>query len=155
MDRHDRIEEQLTKVPLFEGLSKKELRLVSRLATPLEEPAGTVLVREGTTGREFIVVLAGEIEVRKGARVVATLGPGSYVGEIGLLDHRPRTATVVATTPVTIEVIAQREFAGLLSTAPEICPKLIPMMAARPVDLDEQQDGPPALLRAEEQAHPR
>jgi len=51
MDRHDRIEEQLAKVPLFEGLSKKELRLVSQLATPLEEPEGTVLVREGATGR--------------------------------------------------------------------------------------------------------
>jgi CRP-like cAMP-binding protein len=155
MDRHDRIEEQLTKVPLFEGLSKKELRLVSRLATPLEEPAGTVLVREGTRGREFIVVLAGEIEVRKGDRVVATLGPGSYVGEIALLDHRPRTATVVATTPVSIEVIGQQEFAGLLSKVPEICPKLIPMMAARLADLDEQQGGPQPLLRAQEQANPR
>ena len=50
MDRHDRIEQQLAQVPLFEGLSKKELRLVSQLATPLEEPEGTVLVREGAAG---------------------------------------------------------------------------------------------------------
>jgi CRP-like cAMP-binding protein len=155
MDRHDRIEEQLAKVPLFEGLSKKELRLVSQLATPLEEPAGTVLVREGTAGREFIVVLAGEIEVRKSDRVVATLGPGSYIGEIALLDHRPCTATVVATTPVSIEVIAQREFAELQSKVPELCPKLVPMMAARLADLDEHQDGPPPLLRAQEQRNPR
>ena len=93
MDRHDKIEEQLAKIPLFEGLSKKELRLVSQLATPLSEPAGTVLVREGAAGHEFIIVLDGEIEVRKGDTVVATRGPGTYVGEIALLDHRPRTAT--------------------------------------------------------------
>jgi CRP-like cAMP-binding protein len=139
MDRHDRIEEQLAQVPLFEGLSKKELKLVSQLATPLEEPAGTVLVREGAAGHEFIIVLDGEIEVRKGDTVIATRGPGTYVGEIALLDHRPRTATVVATTPVSIEVIGQREFAGLLSEVPEISQKLIPVMAARLADLDEAE----------------
>ena len=137
MDRHDKIEEQLAKIPLFEGLSKKELRLVSQLATPLSEPAGTVLVREGAAGHEFIIVLDGEIEVRKGDTVVATRGPGTYVGEIALLDHRPRTATVVAKTPVSIEVIGQREFAGLLSEVPEISAKLLPVMAARLADLDD------------------
>jgi hypothetical protein len=72
MDRHDRIEEQLAQVPLFEGLSKKELRLVAQL-----------------------------------------------------------------------------------STVPEICQKLIPVMAARLADLDEQEDGSPPLLRADEPANPR
>jgi len=137
MDRHDKIEEKLAEVPLFEGLSKKELRLVSHLATPLTEPAGTVLVREGAAGHEFIIVLDGEIEVLKGDTVVATRGPGTYVGEIALLDHRPRTATVVAKTPVSIEVIGQREFAGLLSEVPEISAKLLPVMAARLADLDD------------------
>ena len=68
---------------------------------------------------------------------IATRGPGTYVGEIALLDHRPRTATVVAKTPVSIEVIGQREFAGLLSEVPEISQKLIPAMAKRLADLDE------------------
>lgn len=139
MNRHDRVEEQLAQVPLFEGLSKKELKLVSQLATPLQEPAGAVLVREGAVGHEFIIVLEGEIEVRKGDRVVATHGPGSYVGEIALLDHRPRTATVVAKTPVSIEVIGQREFAGLLAEVPEITQKLLPVMAKRLADLEEPQ----------------
>ena len=79
-----------------------------------------MLTREGATGHEFIIVLDGEVEVRKGNNVIATRGPGTYVGEIALLDHRPRTATVVATTPVRIEVIGQREFAGLMSEVPEI-----------------------------------
>ena len=59
MDRHERIDEQLAKVPLFSGLSKKELQLISQLATYLEEPAGTVLTEEGKPGHEFIIVLDG------------------------------------------------------------------------------------------------
>ena len=80
MDRHERIEDQLAKVPLFSGLSKKELKLISQLATYLEEPAGTVLTEEGKPGHEFIIVLDGEIEVRQGGKVVAERGAGAYVG---------------------------------------------------------------------------
>ena len=136
MDRHDRIEEQLAQVPLFEGLSKKELRMISQLATYLEEPAGPVLTREGATGHEFIIVLDGEIEVSQGGRVVATRGAGSYIGEIALLDHRPRTATVTAKTPIRIEVIGQREFAGLLVEVPELSQQLLGAMARRLEDLE-------------------
>jgi CRP-like cAMP-binding protein len=136
VDRHERIEEQLARVPLFEGLSKKELRLVAQLSTYLEEPAGAVLTREGETGHEFIIVLDGEVEVTRGDEVIAKRGPGTYVGEIALLDHRPRTATVVAKTPVKLEVIGQREFAGLMAEVPEISQKLLPAMAKRLADLD-------------------
>ena len=125
MDRQARIEEQLAEVPLFSSLSKKEIRQISQLATPLGEPTGAVLVQEGRIGHEFIIVLEGEIEIRKGDQVIATRRPGSYIGEIALIDHRPRTATVVATTPVSIEVIGQlrvrrpaRGGARALSAAP-------------------------------------
>jgi CRP-like cAMP-binding protein len=138
VDRHERIEEQLARVPLFEGLSKKELRLVAQLSTYLEEPEGSVLTKEGETGHEFIIVLDGEVEVRRGGQVIATRGPGTYVGEIALLDHRPRTATVVAKTAVRLEVIGQREFAGLTAEVPEISQKLLPVMAKRLADLDAE-----------------
>ena len=138
MDRHERIDEQLSHVPLFSSLSKKELRLISQLATYLEEPAGTVLVQEGKVGHEFIIVLDGEIEIRKGDQVIATRGPGSYIGEIALIDHRPRTATVVATTPVSIEVIGQREFAGLLAEVPDLSQQILATVARRLADLDEK-----------------
>lgn len=139
MDRQDRIDEQLAKVPLFQGLSKKELRLISQLATYLEEPAGAVLTQEGKVGHEFIIVLDGEVEIRQGDRVVATRGAGSYVGEIALIDHRPRTATVIAKTPVSIEVIGQREFAGLLAEVPELSQQLLAAVARRLADLDRQE----------------
>ncbi len=140
MDRHERIDEQLAQVPLFSSLSKKELRQISQLATPLERPAGTVLVQEGKIGHEFIIVLEGEIEVRKGDQVIATRGPGSYIGEIALIDHRPRTATVVAITAVSIEVIGQREFSELLIDMPELSQQLLATVARRLSDLDAKTE---------------
>jgi CRP/FNR family transcriptional regulator, cyclic AMP receptor protein len=140
MDRQARIEEQLQQVPLFSSLSKKEIKQISQLATPLDQPAGAVLVQEGKIGHEFIIVLEGEIEIRKGDQVIATRGPGSYIGEIALLDHRPRTATVVATTPVSIEVIGQREFAEMLIEQPELSQQLLATVARRLSDLDAKTD---------------
>jgi len=137
---HGKTEDWLEQVPLFRGLSKKQLRLVSSLATRLTEPAGTILTREGHVGQEFIIVLEGEIEVRKGDRVVATRGPGNYVGEIALLDNRPRTATVVAKTPVVIEVIGRREFHGLLAETPELSKEIMATVGQRLAELEEPVD---------------
>lgn len=113
-------EELLAQVPLFEGLTKKHLQQVSSLATRIDFPAGKVLAREGEPGHEFIVILDGEVEIKRGDEVVATRGAGSYVGEIALLEHRPRTATVVAKTAVSADVIGQREFGTLLNDEPKI-----------------------------------
>ena len=123
-------------VPLFSSLSKKEIRQISQLADATRATPGTVLVKEGKVGHEFIIVLEGEIEIRKGDQVIATRGPGSYIGEIALIDHRPRTATVVTTTPVSIEVISQREFAELLADVPELSQQILATVAARLADLD-------------------
>jgi CRP/FNR family cyclic AMP-dependent transcriptional regulator len=67
---------------------------------------------------------------------VKTLGPGDYVGEIALLGRQPRTATVVATTPVIIEVLDRREFATLLTDNPELSAELLSTMAERLAELD-------------------
>jgi CRP/FNR family transcriptional regulator, cyclic AMP receptor protein len=140
MDRHAWIDEQLAAVPLFEGLSKKQLRRMSSLMTRLELPAGKVLTREGQEGYEFFIVLEGEVEVRQGDRVVVTRGPGEYVGEIALLDKRPRTATVVAATPVSVEVLSRREFMSLLAEAPELSEQILATVAQRLADLDGVSD---------------
>ena len=137
---HGKTEDWLQKVPLFRGLSKKQLREISGLATRLNEPAGAVLTQEGKVGHEFIIVVDGEIEIRKGDRVVATRGAGDYVGEIALLDNRPRTATVIAKTPVVIEVIGQREFRSLLAGAPELSSDIMSTMAQRLSELDASAD---------------
>jgi CRP-like cAMP-binding protein len=131
MHRHDVLDEHLAHVPLFVGLSKKQLRLISQLARAQEEPAGAVLIEQGKVGHEFIVVVHGEIEVSQGGRVVGEQGPGSYVGEIALLEQRPRNATVIAKTRVKLEVIDQREFAGLLEEMPELAKQMRAVAADR------------------------
>jgi CRP/FNR family transcriptional regulator, cyclic AMP receptor protein len=138
MDRHAWIDEHLTAVPLFEGLSKKQLRRISSLMTRLDRPAGQVLTTQGQAGYEFFIVLEGEVEVRQGDRVIATRRAGEYVGEIALLDRLPRTATVVAITPVSVEVLSRREFMSLLAQAPELAEQILATMAQRLIDLETQ-----------------
>jgi CRP-like cAMP-binding protein len=133
-------DELLAKVPLFKGLDKKHLQHVASLATRLDLPAGRELTREGSLGHEFIIVLDGEVEVRKGDTVVATRGPGEFFGEIALLDNRPRTATVVTRTPVAVEVIGQREFNTLLQDEPEVAAQLEAAMAKRLAELQDVEE---------------
>src|SRR6266536_5354179 len=90
------------------------------VGSSIDRPAGQVLTTEGQRGYEFFIVLEGEVEVRQGDRVIATRRTGDYVGEIALLDERPRTATVVATTPVSVEVLSRGEFMSLLAEVPEL-----------------------------------
>lgn len=128
-------DELLARVPLFKDLSKKHLRQVRSLATRVDVAPGRVLTREGGGGHEFIIVLEGEVEIRQGDEVIGRCGAGDYIGEIALLERRPRTATVVATSPAVLDVIGQREFAELLVEEPEIAEQ-IRATAARRLDDD-------------------
>jgi CRP/FNR family cyclic AMP-dependent transcriptional regulator len=136
MHRRDWIDEQLAGVPLLAGLSKKQLRRISSLMTRIDRPAGQVLTTQGEPGFEFFIVLEGEVEVRQGDRVIATRRAGEYVGEIALLDRRPRTATVVAATPVSLEVLNRRELVSLLTQTPELSEQILATMAQRLADTE-------------------
>ena len=131
-------------LPLFELCSKRDLRRIAALADERELGAGTELIREGEPGNEFYVVVEGEIDVRRGKRRVAQLGAGSFVGEIALLSRSPRTATVVATTPLRVLAIEGRDFVELLDSMPELWLKVARALADR-VDADEAAE---ALARA-------
>ena len=123
--------EQLGRVRLFSACSKKELSLISRVSDEVSVAAGRVLCEEGAIGHEFYLILEGQAAVRKGGRKVATLGPGQYFGEMALLDRGPRSATVVADTPMRLLVIGQREFSAVLDEVPMLAHKLLAAMAAR------------------------
>ncbi len=139
MNRGQWVDEDLLDVPLFRGISKDEARFVSRLTTRLERPAGSVLARQGYPGREFMIVLDGSVEVRRGDEVIATRGRGDYVGEIALLGNCPRTATLVATTPVVFDVVARREFAALMHQVDGISERIHDSVAQRLTELDRAQ----------------
>lgn len=104
-------------------------------------PAGRHLCEQGTIGREAFVIVGGKAEVRRNGRKVATLGPGDCVGELALLDHGPRTATVTAVEDIDVLVLGAREFAGILDEVPPIAHKLLKALAARIRDLDSKTYG--------------
>jgi CRP/FNR family cyclic AMP-dependent transcriptional regulator len=136
MARQGSTDERLAGVPLFAGLSKERLRQIGSLMTRLDVGAGKVLARQGDVGREFVILLEGEVEIVRDGKVVATRGAGDYVGEIALLDNRPRTATVTAKTDVVAEVLNRAEFSSLLATSPDLSNEVMATMARRLAELD-------------------
>jgi CRP-like cAMP-binding protein len=131
MNRHGWTDEHLAQVPLFQGLSRRQLRTVSSLATRMDLAPGTVLAKEGRRGSEFFILLDGEVDVLHGDHVLETRGPGEFVGEMALMDSRPRTADLVTKTPVVLEVMSSREFQSLLSEVPSVSDQIRATMTAR------------------------
>jgi CRP/FNR family transcriptional regulator, cyclic AMP receptor protein len=138
MTQHGSSDERLGGVPLFDGLSKKQLSQISSLMTTVNLAAGDVLARQGEIGREFVILLEGEVEVVHDGDVIAVRGPGEYIGEIALIDERPRTATVTAKTNVTAEVLNRAEFVTLLADAPELSSQVTETMARRLAELESE-----------------
>jgi CRP/FNR family cyclic AMP-dependent transcriptional regulator len=133
--------QHLAGVSLFEGCSKKELEKVASAGDEILMTAGTVIVDQGQTGREAFVVLSGSVEVKRSNRKIADLGPGAVVGELSLLDHGPRTATVTCVTDCELLVIDQRHFMAVLQEVPTIAVKVLATIAGRIRDLDKKYYG--------------
>jgi CRP/FNR family transcriptional regulator, cyclic AMP receptor protein len=121
----------LKRAPLFEGLSRKELEHLAQLADDLEIPAGKVLTRQGDTGREFFVLMDGEVEVVRDGEVIGTSGAGDFIGEISILEDMPRTATVTAKTPVRLFVLTAQSFRSFVEESPEVENKVLRTLARR------------------------
>ena len=118
-------------VPLFSECSRKELGEVAGIADEIDLREGKELTKQGQSGREFFILVEGTADVKKGSRRVNRLGPGDFFGEISLIRHTPRTATVVATSPVRTLVITERSFQSLLTHQPGIQNKVMSALAAR------------------------
>ncbi len=133
--------DHLANVPLFAACSRKELQAVAKASDELTFSAGKVLCEQGSVGREAFVIVDGTADVHRNKKKVASMGAGAYVGELALLDHGPRTATVTASTDMTVLVIGVREFTALLDDVPSIAHKLLKALAARIRDLDTKTYG--------------
>jgi CRP/FNR family transcriptional regulator, cyclic AMP receptor protein len=118
-------------VPLFEGLSRRELLQPERVCEDLEVEPGRVLCTEGEVGREFFVLVEGKVQITRKGRRVATLAGGDFVGEIALLTELPRTATVTAETPVRLFVLTSREFHAVLDRDRNLERKVLRALARR------------------------
>ena len=123
--------ELLKRVPLFERCSQRELGQIAMLADELDLPSSRDLTREGASGFEFIILVEGEADVVRGARVVNELGPGDFVGEIALVSGKPRTATVRTRGPARVLVITASGFRTLMHDVPSIKDKVLAAVTAR------------------------
>jgi CRP-like cAMP-binding protein len=129
--RKDAKVELLRTVPLFHGLSKRDLQEIASLADEVDLPAGRTLTTEGESGREFLVVVDGAAEVRRGGRKINTLSSGDFLGEIALVTGGPRTATVTTVRPTRVLVITAQAFRRLLRTKAGLGLRILEAMAVR------------------------
>jgi CRP-like cAMP-binding protein len=118
-------------VPLFAPLGKGQLAQVAAIADEVNLPQGKELTRQGERGREFFVLVDGEVEVRRDSKKIATIKPGDFFGEMALVSDRPRNATVTATKPVRVLVIRDTDFRSVLLRTPQIALKLLQALADR------------------------
>ena len=123
--------ELLASVPLFQGCTKKELRVIADAAKEVHHTAGSVIAREGDSGMGFFLILDGTAKVSIGGRTKAKLGHGDYFGEIALLDEGPRSATVSAETDIELLGLTAWTFRRLVAQNPSIAPKLLKVMGER------------------------
>lgn len=128
---HDTKADALGRAPLFEALSKDELRDLAKVTEDLEVDAGKVLCREGETAQEFFVIIDGKVEVTKDGKQLRTLSDGEFFGEIALLEDVRRTATVTAVTPLRFFVVTRQSFWSLLERQPEVERKVLRALAKR------------------------
>lgn len=123
--------ERLGAVPLFEGLSKSDLKHLLDISKTVHHDEGHTIIHEGDTGAGFQLILDGEARVVRGGRTAARLGPGEFFGEMALIDEGPRTATVIAATPMTTLGIAAWNFRPMVKRRPEMAWKLLVHVTGR------------------------
>jgi CRP-like cAMP-binding protein len=118
-------EQALAGVPLFEGLTKAQLRSVLEATVEVTFQAGQSIADEGMLAMDFYLILDGEAEVVTDGEHVASLGPGDHFGELAVIDGEPRSATVRATTRIRALRLVADDFQRLLRATPELAYRIL------------------------------
>jgi len=110
----------LSSVPFFASLDDKRRKALVNDGKELSYKAGDIIVGEGASGVGFYLVLDGKVEVRKGGRVIASLGKGEFFGEMSLIDDQPRSADVIAVAQTRCWALSSWAFNALVKANPDI-----------------------------------
>ena len=121
----------LRAAPLLEGCSQADLSRVASLARRIDAEAGRALTTEGDPGDTFYLIATGRATVTRGDVRLASLGPGSYFGEVAILEQGPRTATVTADTPMRLFEIVAADLAALMRDIPQVRARIESVLAER------------------------
>jgi CRP/FNR family cyclic AMP-dependent transcriptional regulator len=121
----------LGNVRLFSNCNKRELTRIAALTDEVDVPEGKVIVRQGDPGRECFVIAEGKARATIRGKGSQPLGPGSFFGEMSLLDQGPRSATVMAETDMHLLVLGSREFSSLVNEVPTVAVRMMRGLAER------------------------
>lgn len=124
----------LRRIELFAKTSDDDLARLARLGEPVDAEAGAVLIDQGDVGMECFLVLEGTAGITTGGEQIAAIGPGSVVGEMALVGHRPRNASVRATTPMRLLSFDIAAFRKLLDDMPAARDHILGLLSARAAD---------------------
>ena len=127
--------------PLFSSCSSKDLERIAKAGDRVTFAKGFTMMKQGDSGREAFIILSGKATVKRSGKKVATLGTGTVVGELSLLDHGPRTATVICDTECEVLVISRGNFLSVIDKVPALSHKLFGALATRIRDLDRAYFG--------------
>jgi CRP/FNR family cyclic AMP-dependent transcriptional regulator len=127
--------------PLFSSCSSKDLEKIAKAGDRITFEKGEVLTKQGDPGKEAFIILSGKATVKRSGKKVATISTGSVVGELSLLDHGPRTATVTCETECQVLVISRGNFLRVIDKVPALTHKLFAALATRIRDLDRAYFG--------------
>ena len=122
---------RLKAVPLFAHCTTRQLQFIITQVEDMDFPAGRVLCREGQSGADFFVLLSGAADVTRKGRRIAKMKPGDFFGEIALVDHGPRTATVTTTDQSRCLVLGPRQFQNVLHEDAAIANSVMRALAMR------------------------
>jgi len=128
----DRKTELVAALPIFSKLEPRSLEAVATLARIVSAPAGTVLTREGEPAESFFAIVSGTVHVERGSRLVSSLSDGGFLGEIGLLEARERTATATCATDCELLEFGTYEFGRVMATFPDVRARVEAAAARRP-----------------------
>jgi CRP/FNR family cyclic AMP-dependent transcriptional regulator len=127
----DQALDALAGVPLFSEVPMRRLRAILKLMGEYEYQNGQTILKEARQGEVLFLLLEGSARVVRGGRTVAKLSPGDFFGEIAVLDRRPRTASVVATSPVRCMTLHRDDLREVVAREPEIAWSLLQGLAGR------------------------
>ena len=128
---NDAVVEMLEKVPLWSGLSKKELKSMVRVSKERRFESGDTIVKKGEGGIGFYLIIDGTVEIRSDGNTLSKLGPGQFFGEMSVLDNQPRSADVVTVQPSRVLILTAWDFKGLISAKPRIALKMLQELVRR------------------------
>jgi CRP/FNR family transcriptional regulator, cyclic AMP receptor protein len=121
----------LQSVPIFSGLSDRQLRHLAKDSAGKEFRAGDMVVKQGDKGLAFYLILDGQVEVQRKGKRLATLGAGHFFGEMALFDDQVRSADVIATQATRCLVLSKWEFWGFAMGQPRMLRGMLGEMARR------------------------